>query len=61
SHRVIAKGLNPNMRYRITIEDSLGKTSDEGIWTGLTLMNAGFLSPRLWGDFNSQLIHIVSE
>lgn len=61
ARRVMVKGLNPGLRYRITIEDSLGKTSDEGIWSGLTLMNGGFMAPRLWGDFNSQLIHLAAE
>ena len=61
SYCLLLKGLDPDLRYHIKVEDSTGKTSDEGTWSGLTLMNAGFLAPRLWGDFNSQLIHLVSQ
>ena len=61
SRRVMLKGLSPDLRYRVTVEDSMGNKSDEGSWSGLTLMNAGFLSKRLWGDFHSQLIHFVAE
>lgn len=61
SYCLLLKGLDPDLRYHIKVEDSTGKTSDEGTWSGLTLMNAGFLAPRLWGDFNSQLIHLVAQ
>lgn len=60
STKVMLKGLSAELKYHVTIEDSFGKTSDEGIWTGLTLMNGGFLAPRMWGDFHSQLIHLLA-
>ena len=52
------KGLAEEKRYHIQVEDSLGKKTDAGVWTGSTLCNAGLLLPRLWGDFQSQLVHI---
>ncbi len=52
------RGLVEGTRYRVQIEDSLGSKRDAGIWTGRTLCNAGLLLPRLWGDFQSQLIYL---
>ena len=61
SRRVYLKGLDEDKSYKIEMEDSYGNKSELGKWTGRTLMNAGLLVPRLWGDFGSQLIHCVAE
>lgn len=61
SRRIYLKGLDKDMRYKIQVEDSFGATADVGTWSGVTLMNGGLLLPRLWGDFQSQLIHLVAE
>lgn len=58
TRRVYLKGLDENKIYQIEMEDSNGNKTDLGKWSGLTLMNAGLLLPRLWGDFQSQLVHL---
>ncbi|MBQ9538856.1 MAG: alpha-galactosidase, partial [Treponema sp.] len=58
SRKLLLKGLDPDKRYKVELEDSLGKTSDMGIWSALTLEAAGLLLSRPWGDFQSQLIHL---
>lgn len=57
SRRVYLKGLDEKKKYNITMEDSNGAKKDMGCWSGLTLMNAGLMLPRLWGDFQSQLLY----
>lgn len=61
SRRVYLKGLDCDKTYAVEMEDSFGNKSELGTWTGLTLTNAGILLPRLWGDFNSQLIHLTAK
>lgn len=61
SRKLVVKGLDLNMRYRVRLEDSLGQESDLGTWSALTLANAGLLLIRPWGDFQSQLIHLTAE
>jgi alpha-galactosidase len=57
SRRVYLKGLDEKKKYNVTMEDSNGAKTDMGCWSGLTLMNAGLMLPRLWGDFQSQLLY----
>jgi len=59
SRIIFPKSLSPERRYKIEIEDSTGKKSEAGTWTGSTLMNGGLLVNRQWGDFQSQLIHLA--
>ncbi|HCA19656.1 MAG TPA: alpha-galactosidase [Treponema sp.] len=59
SRIIFPKSLCPERRYKIEIEDSTGKKSEAGTWTGSTLMNGGLLVNRQWGDFQSQLIHLA--
>ena len=61
SRRVYLEGLCAEREYSISFEDSYGNRNELGTWSGQTLMNAGLLMPRLWGDFNSQLIHLVAK
>ncbi len=60
SRRVYLKGLDLSKKYKVTMQNSFGEKSDLGTWSASTLMNAGLLLPRLWGDFNSQLIYLES-
>ena len=57
SRRVYVQGLAEEMQYRVEIEDSTGGTASGGTWSGSTLMHAGLLLPRLWGDSQAQLVH----
>lgn len=61
SRSVMLPGLDAQTTYAVEMEDSFGNKSDLGSWTGLTLSNAGIILPRLWGDFNSQLIHLTAK
>jgi alpha-galactosidase len=61
SRRVHVPGLAAEKTYTVEMEDSCGNKSELGSWTGLTLANAGILLPRLWGDFNSQLLHLTAK
>jgi alpha-galactosidase len=60
SRKLIIKGLDTEKNYKLEAEDSAGKTKDLGTWSALTLQGAGVLLPRLWGDFQSQLIHLTA-
>lgn len=61
SRNVSIKGLSPEKRYHITMENSFGEQSDLGTWSGTTLLNAGLQVPRMWSDFHSQLILFTAE
>ncbi len=61
SRNVSIKGLCPEKRYHITMENSFGEQSDLGTWSGTTLLNAGLQVPRMWSDFHSQLILFTAE
>ena len=51
SRMILVKGLDPEAMYRIE--------GTEQIFGGDTLMYAGMLVERLWGDFTGKLIHLV--
>ncbi len=61
SRKLPLKGLDLSKRYRVQMEDSLGKSFELGTWSALTLENVGLLLKRPWGDFQSQLIHLTTE
>ena len=50
SRRIKLSGLDPKLRYR---DQETGKE-----YFGDTLMNAGLLIPRMWGDFQAKLISL---
>ena len=58
SRKVRLRGLNEKIRYQVSMENSNGITEELGNWGADTLMNAGFLIPRFWGDFQSAIISL---
>ena len=55
SRRICLKGLNPDKRYEVTIDDS------KATYLGDTLMNAGIQIANPWGDFQAKLIYLKAE
>ncbi|MCH4191799.1 MAG: alpha-galactosidase [Butyrivibrio sp.] len=53
SRRICVPGLDPKKRYRIEGTDQ--------ILHGDTLMHAGLQMKAMWGDFQSELIHLIAE
>ena len=50
NRRILIKGLNPEFRYQLEGSDLVLK--------GSTLMNAGIMVEKLWGDFRSKLLYL---
>lgn len=58
SRKVQLQGLQEDTKYQASMESSDGRQSKLGEWTGSTLMNAGLVIPRFWGDFQSALVFL---
>lgn len=62
SRRILLKGLDEKLRYRIYVEGQKPEREDgELLYSGDTLMKAGILVPDMLGDFQAKLIHLVAE
>lgn len=59
SRRILLKGLDENKRYRVRFIN--GDAAPEAAYSGDTLMKAGLLIPRPWGDFQARLIALTEE
>ena len=64
SRRIRLKGLDPDRRYTLMIEDITGaklKETDAGTFGGDTLMHAGLLLKRPEMDFGAVMVRILAE
>ncbi|MCM1181797.1 MAG: alpha-galactosidase [Roseburia sp.] len=60
SRRILLKGLDADQRYRVCFENG-DAAPEPAVYSGDTLMKAGLLIPRPWGDFQARLISLTAE
>lgn len=57
SRRIVLKGLDADKQYQVVFEND--DSVEDRVYSGDTLMKAGLLIPRPWGDFKARLISLT--